>query len=76
MELGILNMELLGLFIDAETGETIERELNAEEIAELEIVQSEATAQKTQQEAKADARASALAKLADLGLTEEEIAAL
>ena len=69
-------MELLGLFIDAETGETIERELNAEEIAELEIVQSEATAQKTQQEAKADARASALAKLADLGLTEEEIAAL
>jgi hypothetical protein len=38
--------------------------------------QAEAAAHQTQMEAKAAARESALAKLADLGLTAEEIAAL
>ena len=52
------------------------REATAEEISELEIVQSEATALHAAQEAKATARASALAKLAELGLTADEIAAL
>jgi hypothetical protein len=69
-------MELLGIFIDAETGETVERELNADEIANLEIVQQELAGQQAAQEAKAKARASALAKLKKLGLTAAEIEAL
>lgn len=64
------------LIVDAQTGETIEREFTADEIAERQQIQAEAEAQKVDQEAKAAVRASALAKLADLGLTEEEVAAL
>lgn len=58
---------------NAQTGEVTSRELSAEEIAER---QSLAAAQQAAAEAKAAARQSALAKLAELGLTEEEIAAL
>ena len=64
------------LTINAETGEETERELTSEEIAEREEMQIETQAQKVQAEAKAAARESALAKLAELGLTAEEIAAL
>ncbi|HSG53121.1 MAG TPA: hypothetical protein VLA40_13525, partial [Rheinheimera sp.] len=59
-----------------ETGETIIRPLTAEEIAQRELDAAEAAALKAAAEAKAAARQSALAKLAELGLTEEEIAAL
>ena len=52
------------------------REATAEEIAELKEFQAQASAAKTASEAKAAARQSALAKLAELGLTEEEIQAL
>ena len=45
-------------------------------LAEREIMQAEAAAQQAEATAKAAARASALAKLAELGLTEEEVAAL
>lgn len=58
------------------TGEIIERPLTAEELAQREADKVEAAALKTAAEAKAAARQSALAKLAELGLTEEEIAAL
>jgi hypothetical protein len=69
--------ETLTLVIsDAATGETIERELTAEEIEDREEMQAEAQAQQAEAEGKAAARASALAKLAELGLTEEEVAAL
>jgi hypothetical protein len=44
--------------------------------ADRAAIQAEITAQKAEAEAKAAARISALAKLADLGLTAEEIAAL
>lgn len=64
---------LFAVEVNVETGEVIERELTPEEIADLENDQAEFQAE---QEAKAAARASALAKLAELGLTEEEIAAL
>jgi hypothetical protein len=67
---------LKALIFDAETGQTIERELTAEEIAEREEMQAKAEQQIAEQEAKAAARTSALAKLAELGLTEEEVAAL
>jgi hypothetical protein len=67
---------LNGVFVNAETGETIERELNAEELETLEFMQNAEQEFNLDQEAKAAARASALAKLAELGLTEEEVAAL
>jgi DNA-binding NarL/FixJ family response regulator len=68
--------ELKALIVDAATGESYERPLTAEEIAEREAMALEAQARQAEQEAKVAARESALAKLAALGLTEEEIAAL
>jgi len=68
--------ELMGLFVNAETGEQIERELTSQEIADLQSLTAEATSRQAEAEAKAAARQSALAKLSDLGLTAEEIAAL
>jgi DNA-binding NarL/FixJ family response regulator len=67
---------LTTLVVDAATGETTERELNAEEIAQINTLQSEAEAREIETQAKVQARESALAKLAELGLTAEEIAAL
>lgn len=61
---------------NGETGETIIRDLTAEELAQRETDAAEAAARQTAIEAKAAARQSALAKLAELGLTEEEIQAL
>lgn len=52
------------------------REATADEILALELQRAEVAAQIAATEAKAAARQSALAKLAELGLTEEEIAAL
>jgi hypothetical protein len=68
------------IVVNCETGVTEEIELTAEEIAELESAQAQAEADRlareTEQAAKDAARASALEKLAALGLTDEEIAAL
>jgi DNA-binding NarL/FixJ family response regulator len=64
------------LEIDALTGTENVREMTEEEITQFQtIVQSSIEAQE-QLNAKIAARESALAKLAALGLTEEEIAAL
>jgi DNA-binding NarL/FixJ family response regulator len=52
------------------------REMNNQEIAQFELDKAEQETQQAEQEAKIAARQSALAKLAALGLTEEEIAAL
>jgi hypothetical protein len=65
--------KLLALELDAVTGKVTERFLTAEE-TKLLLEQSEAS--KIATDAKIAARKSALAKLAALGLTEEEIAAL
>jgi hypothetical protein len=54
----------------------IERKATPEEILEISKIKDESKATKDLVEAKAEARTSALAKLAALGLTEEEIAAL
>ena len=59
--------------LDALTGVITERPFTSEELEERELAESQA---KAQQEAQEAAKASALAKLAALGLTEEEIAAL
>lgn len=61
------------LIVNALTNEETIRTLTADEIADRKAAQAEYEAQ-TQD--KADARQSALAKLADLGLTADEIAAL
>ena len=54
---------------DCLTGETVERSMTAEEKANRKSINDELKFQ-------ANTRASALAKLADLGLTAEEIAAI
>ena len=64
------------LIFDAATGETIERPFTPEEIAEREVMQAEFEARQAEQDAKAAARVSALAKLKELGLSQEEIEAL
>ena len=64
------------LTIDALTGEALEEELTSEELAELSQIAEESAQAQASQQGKEEARTSALAKLAALGLTEEEIAAL
>jgi hypothetical protein len=54
---------------NAETGEVIEREMNAEELAQWEKDKAEADAK---EEAKAQAAATKAALLSKLGITEEE----
>ena len=68
------------LIVDCSTGITTEVELTDEEVAQREADAAAYAAQKAEQDAaataKATAKASAEAKLAKLGLTAEEIAAL
>ena len=68
--------ELKALIVDAATGESYERPLTAEEIADREVMQAEAGARQAEQDAKAAARVSALEKLSALGLTDAEVGAL
>jgi DNA-binding NarL/FixJ family response regulator len=67
---------LKAVIFDAATGETTERPLTSEEIAEREASHAESQARQAEADAKATARESALAKLAALGLTADEVAAL
>lgn len=67
---------LLAVEVDAATGEVIERPLTDEELAQRKENEANFKAAETKAKAKAKARESALAKLAELGLTEEEIASL
>jgi hypothetical protein len=64
----------------ADTDQTIVSELNDEELAERELMQLQAIAEQEQREAdaaaKEAAKASAIAKLAALGLSDTEISAL
>jgi hypothetical protein len=66
--------------INVETGEVIERELNAEELAQQEIDEAEYLEGKqfliAEAEAKAEAKEAAQAKLEALGLTAEDLIAL
>lgn len=68
------------LVVDCSTGVTTEVEMTPEEVAEREAKDAEYNAWKEQQlleeQAKAEAKASALVKLTALGLTEEEANAL
>jgi hypothetical protein len=68
------------VIVDCSTGEETILPLSSDEIAQLEADRVKAEADRAASEAeataKAEAKASALAKLAALGLTEEEAAAL
>jgi hypothetical protein len=68
------------LVIDCETGEQIVVLLTEEELAERELMQLQAIAEQEQREAdaaaKEAAKASAISKLAALGLSDNEISAL
>jgi 3-oxoacyl-[acyl-carrier-protein] synthase III len=68
--------ELKTVIIDASTGEVTERPLNSKELKDLQALQVEQQAQQVEQDAINSVRESALAKLAKLGLTEQEIKAL
>ena len=57
------------LIVNCETGETVERELNAEELAQQAIDEIEVAAIEAEAEAKATAKAALLSKL---GITAEE----
>lgn len=67
---------LTTMIVDAATGEEVIRPLTAEELADVQAVATEAAQREAEAQAKVDARQSALAKLAALGLTEEEVGAL
>jgi hypothetical protein len=71
-----MDQKLTLLHIDAATGIETIRELTEEEVANLAIAKDQSDQRIAEQEAKEAARASALQKLAALGLTEEEIGAL
>ena len=61
------------LIVNVETGEVIERELNAEEIGQQEIDEANYLAAKAISDAEAEAKATAKAALlAQLGITEEQ----
>ena len=62
--------------INIQTGEETYRDFTAAEVATLEIELAENKAKADEAKAKTIARASALAKLAALGLSADEIAAL
>jgi hypothetical protein len=61
---------------DLASGESTERPLTVDEIADAEARQAEAQERQAEADAKVAARESALAKLAALGLTADEVAAL
>jgi hypothetical protein len=64
------------LELDALTGQVLERDLTEEELKFYKEIIGQSKATELAFEAKNLAKSSALAKLAALGLTEEEIAAL
>jgi hypothetical protein len=78
MESGTHNMSETPtiLEVNAETGDEVIRELTSDEIAERGAMQTQAELLEAERQAQSAARESALAKLAALGLTQEEIEAL
>jgi len=62
--------------VNAETGEEIEREMNAQELTQYEKDQADAKATATKQAETEAAKSAALAKLAALGLTTDDLKAL
>ena len=63
-------------YVNVETGEVTEREMNAQELAQYETDKAAAQAQREAEATKAATKAAATAKLAALGLTEDDLKAL
>lgn len=63
-------------YVNVETGEVTEREMNAQELAQYETDKAAAQAQLEAEAQKAAEKAAATAKLAALGLTEDDLKAL
>lgn len=61
---------------DLEINETIDREMTASELSEFNAQKELDTQKQIEREARLTAKTSALAKLAELGLSEDEIDAL
>jgi hypothetical protein len=68
--------EQTGLTVNVLTGEEVVAPLTKEELDFIELIKVSIATQQSEQDAKIAARQSALAKLAALGLTEEEIGSL
>jgi len=68
-----MSEKFTNITLNAATGEVVEREFTSQEVQEFQKIQSTI---KAYDDAKEAARQSALTKLAALGLTEAEIAAL
>jgi hypothetical protein len=70
----------IAIEVNCETGEVVERPLTADEIAAAAAAAEQAAAEQAARDAEAqavaDAKASAITKLAKLGLSDAEIAAL
>jgi hypothetical protein len=65
------------LIVNVESGETVERELNAKELAQQTTDETNIAAEEAIRQAEADAKATAKAALLDrLGITAEEAALL
>jgi hypothetical protein len=64
------------IIVDFDANTEVVRPMNADELKQRDLVLKENAKNDKAAKAKADARTSALSKLADLGLTAEEIAAL
>ncbi len=62
--------------VNAETGEEIIRDANADELAQMEIDTANAVARQAEAEERATAKATAESKLAALGLTTDDLRAL
>ena len=71
-----MNETFIEMIFNAETGEVSERPFTSAQIAERNAIAREIAQEQVEAQAKADARESALAKLAALGLTQDEINAL
>jgi|LakMenE01Jun11ns_1017448.scaffolds.fasta_scaffold5583238_1 hypothetical protein len=71
-----MSEKITAIVFDGLTGETIERDLNEEELEERKLVLAQVSEEEAAEASKVKARKSALKKLAALGLTEEEIASL
>lgn len=69
-------MTYIERIINLETGETTERPYTAEEIADVEARQTKAQDEVQAEATKAAAKVAATAKLAALGLTEDDLKAL
>jgi hypothetical protein len=68
--------EQTGLTVNVLTGEEVVAPLTKKDLDFIKLVEASIATQLAEQDAKIAARQSALAKLAALGLTEEEIGAL